>query len=153
MTYTKSYKIINSNKSGHECVDLNGKIIYISKKELETNAEFLDIDYDEAIQMWLEDEGYLENEEQETLCKKAKDSGIMSTIHGAKAEKPKAKVERERKENPTKERIIAEMGKFLCQLDGISGVNITNIGKIIEFECENKHFKLDLIQKREKKVK
>ena len=45
------------------------------------------------------------------------------------------------------------MGKFLCQLDGISGVNIVNIGKIIEFECENKHFKLDLIQKREKKVK
>ena len=39
------------------------------------------------------------------------------------------------------------------KLDRISGVNITNIGKIIEFECENKHFKLDLIQKREKKVK
>ena len=148
-----TYKIIDSKKSGYECIDLDGKIIYISKKELETNAEFLDIDYNEAIQMWLEDEGYLENEEQENLCKKAKDSGIMSTIHGAKSDKPKVKVERERKENPTKERIIAEIGKFLCQLDGISNVNIANIGKIIEFECENKHFKLDLIQKREKKVK
>lgn len=133
--------------------NLNGKNIKIPDEDIKRNMEILDLSEDEAIQLYLEDEGYLENEEVAELTKKAKDSGIMSTIHGAKAEKPKAKVERERKENPTKERIIAEIGKFLCQLDGISGVNITNIGKIIEFECENKHFKLDLIQKREKKVK
>lgn len=133
--------------------NFNGKNIKVPDEEIKKNMEILDLSQEEAIQLYLEDEGYLENEEQENLCKKAKDSGIMSTIHGAKSDKPKAKVERERKENPTKERIIAEMGKFLCQLDGISGVNITNIGKIIEFECENKHFKLDLIQKREKKVK
>lgn len=133
--------------------NLNGKNIKIPDEEIKKNMEILDLSEEEAIQLYLEDEGYLENEEVAELTKKAKDSGIMSTIHGAKAEKPKAKVERERKENPTKERIIAEIGKFLCQLDGISGVNIANIGKIIEFECENKHFKLDLIQKREKKVK
>lgn len=132
---------------------LNDKKIKIPDEEIKKNMEILDLSEEEAIQLYLEDEGYLENEEVAELTKKAKDSGIMSTIHGAKAEKPKAKVERERKENPTKERIIAEIGKFLCQLDGISGVNIVNIGKIIEFECENKHFKLDLIQKREKKVK
>ena len=132
---------------------LNDKKIRIPDEEIKKNMEILDLSKEEAIQLYLEDEGYLENEEVAELTKKAKDSGIMSTIHGAKAEKPKAKIERERKENPTKERIIAEIGKFLCQLDGISGVNITNIGKIIEFECENKHFKLDLIQKREKKVK
>ena len=132
---------------------LNDKKIRIPDEEIKKNMEILDLSEEEAIQLYLEDEGYLENEEVTELTKKAKDSGIMSTIHGAKAEKPKAKVERERKENPTKERIIAEIGKFLCQLDGISGVNIVNIGKIIEFECENKHFKLDLIQKREKKVK
>ena len=133
--------------------NFNGKNIKVPDEEIKKNMEILDLSQEEAIQLYLEDEGYLENEEQENLCKKAKDSGIMSTIHGAKSDKPKAKVERERKENPTKERIIAEIGKFLCQLDGISSVNIINIGKIIEFECENKHFKLDLIQKREKKVK
>ena len=133
--------------------NLNGKNIKIPDEEIKKNMEILDLSEEEAIQLYLEDEGYLENEEVAELTKKAKDSGIMSTIHGAKSDKPKAKVERERKENPTKERIIAEIGKFLCQLDGISSVNITNIGKIIEFECENKHFKLDLIQKREKKVK
>lgn len=132
---------------------LNDKKIRIPDEDIKRNMEILDLSEDEAIQLYLEDEGYLENEEVAELTKKAKDSGIMSTIHGAKAEKPKAKVERERKENPTKERIIAEIGKFLCQLDGISGVNIANIGKIIEFECENKHFKLDLIQKRERKEK
>ena len=132
---------------------LNDKKIKIPDEEIKKNMEILDLSEEEAIELYLEDEGYLENEEVAELTKKAKDSGIMSTIHGAKSDKPKAKVERERKENPTKERIIAEIGKFLCQLDGISNVNITNIGKIIEFECENKHFKLDLIQKREKKVK
>ena len=133
--------------------NFNGKNIKVPDEEIKKNMEILDLSQEEAIQLYLEDEGYLENKEVAELTKKAKDSGIMSTIHGAKSDKPKAKVERERKENPTKERIIAEIGKFLCQLDGISGVNITNIGKIIEFECENKHFKLDLIQKREKKVK
>lgn len=133
--------------------NLNGKNIKIPDEEIKKNMEILDLSEEEAIQLYLEDEGYLENKEVAELTKKAKDSGIMSTIHGAKSDKPKAKIERERKENPTKERIIAEIGKFLCQLDGISSVNITNIGKIIEFECENKHFKLDLIQKREKKVK
>lgn len=131
--------------------NFNDKKIKIPDEIIKKNMEILDLSEDEAIQLYLEDEGYLENEEVAELTKKAKDSGIMSTIHGAKADKPKVKVERERKENPTKERIIAEIGKFLCQLDGISGVNIINIGKIIEFECENKHFKLDLIQKREKK--
>lgn len=140
-------------RGGYMVYNLNGKNIKIPDEEIKKNMEILDLSEEEAIQLYLEDEGYLENEEVAELTKKAKDSGIMSTIHGAKAEKPKAKVERERKENPTKERIIAEIGKFLCQLDGISGVNIVNIGKIIEFECENKHFKLDLIQKREKKVK
>ena len=133
--------------------NLNGKNIKIPDEEIKKNMEILDLSEEEAIQLYLEDEGYLENKEVAELTKKAKDSGIMSTIHGAKSDKPKAKIERERKENPTKERIIAEIGKFLCQLDGISSVNITNIGKIIEFECENKHFKLDLIQKREKNVK
>ena len=131
--------------------NLNGKNIKIPDEEIKKNMEILDLSEEEAIQLYLEDEGYLENKEVAELTKKVKDSGIMSTIHGAKSDKPKAKVERERKENPTKERIISEIGKFLCQLDGISSVNITNIGKIIEFECENKHFKLDLIQKREKK--
>ena len=133
--------------------NLNGKNIKIPDEEIKKNMEILDLSEEEAIQLYLEDEGYLENKEVAELTKKAKNSGIMSTIHGAKSDKPKAKVERERKENPTKERIIAEIGKFLCQLDGISNVNIANIGKIIEFDCENKHFKLDLIQKREKKVK
>lgn len=152
MTYTKSYKIINSNKSGRECIDLGGKIVYISKKELETNAEFLDIDYDEAIQMWLEDEGYLENEEQETLCKKAKDSGIMSTIHGAKADKPRAKTTREPKSNPLKAEIIEKIAELIKNEYDINA-KITNSTKLIEFTCENREFKLDLIEKRVKKVK
>lgn len=146
------YKIINSNRQDYECIEINNKKIYISKKELETNAEFLDIDYDEAIQMWLEDEGYLENEEQETLCKKAKDSGIMSTIHGAKADKPKAKTTREPKSNPLKAEIIEKIAELIKNEYDINA-KITNSTKLIEFTCENREFKLDLVEKRIKKVK
>ena len=149
-----TYKIINSNKSGYECVDLNGKTIYISKKELETNAEFLDIDYDEAIQMWLEDEGYLENEEQEKLCKLAKENRITATIH--KAGDPEKRRKRSPKgsvENVSKEAIIDHLYDFLEQIQGVSNVFIENKTKLITFEYDNKHFKLDLIQKREKKEK
>ena len=42
--------------------NLNGKIINISDAELAKNMKALDISKDEAIQMFLEDEGYLENE-------------------------------------------------------------------------------------------
>ena len=108
--------------------NLNGKSIKIPDKEIKKNMEILDLSEKEAIQLYLEDEGYLENEEVAELTKKAKDSGIMSTIHGAKSDKPKAKIERERKENPTKERIISEIGKFLCDLDGSASVTITTIG-------------------------
>lgn len=61
----------------------------------------------EAARIYLEDEGKIINPEQEALCKKAKDSGIMRTIHDAStktATSPKTQRERTRKENPTKKK-------------------------------------------------
>lgn len=132
--------------------NLNGKNIKIPDEEIKKNMEILDLSEEEAIQLYLEDEGYLENEEVAELTKKAKDSGIMSTIHGAKTDKPRAKTTREPKSNPLKAEIIEKIAELIKNEYDINA-KITNSTKLIEFTCENREFKLDLIEKRVKKVK
>ena len=131
---------------------LKGKEINIPDEELDNLIDKLDLTMEEAIQVWLEDEGYEVNEEVEALTQKAKDNKITATIHGAKADAPKAKREVVRKENPTKEAIIQILAQTLSNQENIIDLKITNIGKIIEFKTnDGKSFKLDLIQRRDKK--
>ena len=131
---------------------INEKVITIPDAEIQANMEHLKLSQEEAIQVWLEDNEYLENEEQNILCKKAKDNRVTATVHHAKADKPKREpVERERKANPTKELIIAEIAKILPELGAVN-IKIENIGKIITFSVNNEDFKLDLVQKRKKKA-
>ena len=128
----------------------NGKIIRISEKTIENLMTQLGLDREDAIQVYLEDEGYEINEEQEELTKKAKDNRVTATIHKAEAKKKERK-KVERKPNPDKEKIIAEMATFLKEFEDINNVNIENIGKLITFEYMGKKFKLDLIETRVKK--
>ena len=132
--------------------NLNGKKIKIADEDIKRTMKILDLSEEEAIQLYLEDEGYLENEEVAELTKKAKDSGIMSTIHGAKAEKPRVKTVREPKSNPLKAEIVEKIAELIRNEFDINA-KITNSTKIIEFTCENREFKLDLVEKRIKKVK
>lgn len=128
------------------------KEVNIPDEDIKRIMKGLDISEAEAIDIWLEDEGYLENEEQEALCKKAKDVRITATIHAAKSIQEKKEVKpRERKENPTKEMIIAEVAKSLKGIAAVEDIKIENIGKIITFRIGNDEFKLDLVQKRKKK--
>ena len=128
----------------------NGKNIRIPDDIIEKMVKLLGITKEEAIQTWLEDEGFLENPEQIALCQKAKESGIMRTIHAAKAITPvKTQRERVKKENPTKEKIIAEIAKLIAEF--AENVTVVNDSKIIEFSMGDKDFKLDLTQKRKKK--
>ena len=105
---------------------------------------------EEAIQIWLEDNGYAINEEQEALCQKAKDSRITSIIHDAKGEEAeKKKREVTKKENPTKEMVISKVAELL---NGFAdNVVIENTGKIITFNLDGNSYKFDLIQRRAKK--
>lgn len=124
--------------------------INIPEDTIKNNMEILDITRDEAIEMWLDDNDYTTNEEVEELTKKAKDSGADKI----KADrKPRAKREVTRKENPTKEQIIAEIAQFLAENSQNSAIKVENVGKIITFERSGHKFKLDLIQTREKKQK
>ena len=55
-------------------VKLNNKEIKIPEEEIKRNMKILEITEEEAIQMYLEDEGYEVNEEVEKLTKKAKEN-------------------------------------------------------------------------------
>lgn len=131
--------------------ELNGKKIKIPNEDIERSMKSWGISKEEAIQMWLEDEEYLENEEQEALCQKAKENRITATIHEATAKEPKAKTQKERtrREDPTKEMIIAEIAKILPKF--AENVKVENIGKLITFTIGEESYKLDLIKQRKAK--
>ena len=70
---------------------LNGKNIKIPDNELESIQKGLQVTKEEAIQIYLEDNEYLENTEQVALDKKAKDNKITATIHKAQSDKERKK--------------------------------------------------------------
>ena len=134
--------------------NLNGKNIHIPDNEITKSMKLLDLSKDEAIQMWLEDEGYLENAEVEALTAKAK---VNKISHEAKSDKPRKAVKRERKPDEEKENLIAILENCLLNtadnsnLD-VNSVKITNKSKVIEFNVGNNHYKLDLIRQRPPKT-
>lgn len=128
----------------------NGKVIRISEATIENLMTNLDLDRESAIQVYLEDEGYEINEEQEELTQKAKDNKITASIHKAEG-KTRERKKVERKPNPDKESLIAAMAGFLGELNEVEDVQVTNVGKIIEFTFRGKAMKLDLVEKRVKK--
>ena len=136
-------------------MNVNGVDYKIPDKDVLRIMNGLKVTAAEAGRIWLEDEGKLHNEEQENLCKKAKDSGVMRTIHGATSEeviskkmteKPKTSKPKTVKENPTKEKIITDIAELLNNY--CENVTITNKAKIIEFSLNGNNFKIDLTQKR-----
>lgn len=131
--------------------NFNGRKIRIPDAEIERSMKTLKMTKEEAIQLWLEDEGYLDNEEQEALEKKAKDNRITATIHQAQAigVKQKTTRERTRKENPTKEMIIREIAAILPNF--AENIQILNIGKLISFTIGDETYEIDLKQKRKPK--
>ena len=130
----------------------DGKTVRIPQDQINRSMAMLHLSKDEAIQMYLEDEGYLVNPEQEELCQKAKDNRITATIHKAKGEvKQKTQRERVKKSDPTKEGIIVAIAEMLPTLDA-ENVVIANAGKIITFTIGGDEYKLDLIRKRPPKT-
>ena len=132
----------------------NGKVVKAMTSYLENMVKTLDIDMDEAVLTWLEDEGYLVNEEQEELCAAAKENkSLASARKGIRdGAKEKKKAVRTVKENPTKEMIIATIFKSIEALDGATDIVVENKGKLITFNMAGESFKIDLVQKRKPKA-
>ena len=131
--------------------NFRNKVLNIPDEEIENLMNTLELTEEEAIETWLDDNDYTKNEEVEKLTKKAKENGVK--IRG-ESDAPKAKRVVERKANPTKEKIIAILAETLAKQDNLMNIKVTNIGKLIEFtDNEGNSFKLDLVQRRNKKSK
>lgn len=128
----------------------NGKQVDIPDNELDKLVDKLNLSLAEAIELWLEDNDFQINEEQEELDKKAKKERITATIHEAKADKPRKERKVVRKEDSTKEGIIKALAERLEEL--ATEVKIENIGKLITFKLGDDSFKLDLIRQRKPKA-
>ncbi|MBR5597914.1 MAG: hypothetical protein IKW30_10960 [Lachnospiraceae bacterium] len=130
--------------------EFNGKKLNIPKAEIEKSMKVLGLSKDDAIQMWLEDEGYLENEEQENLCKLAKENKITATIHQAsgKTEKKQSKP-RTVKISDEKQALFKDLVDFLTESN--QNVEILKENKLIQVKIGEKTFKIDLIEQRSPK--
>ena len=127
--------------------EINGKVVKIPLPEITKYMAKLDLTEDEAIELWLTDNDYMDNEEVDRLSKQAKDNKVNIR---AESDEPRKKREVVKKENPTKEGIIKEVAAMLGNIGAVN-IKITNISKLVEFEMDGNNFKLDLVQKRQPK--
>lgn len=139
-------------KNGKYLISMeNGKKYFMEVAKVDNLQKQLKISEFEAIEMWLEDNGYLVNKEQNALDMKAKGNKVKLTVS---TEKPKAKTQKERvvKSNPDKEYIVRVVAEFLEEIVGKDNINIENKAKLITFNYKGEDYKLDLVQKRKSKV-
>lgn len=126
----------------------NGKEINIPDADIKNYMKTLDLTEEEAIEMYLDDEGYTENDEVEELTKKAKEN--KTTLIHAQVDKRERKLrETAPKEDKVKEDIINQVSELLSSI--ADRVDITNKTKMIEFDLDGDHYKFDLIRQRKKK--
>ncbi len=124
----------------------NGKVVNIPDKEIEKSMKALDLSKEDAIQMWLEDNDYEVNEEQEELDSKAKKVKIQ---HGASAvdKTEKEKKPRVVKISDEKQALFGEIYLHLKEVFG-DNVQIVKENKLLTVTQGKKVFKIDLIEQR-----
>jgi hypothetical protein len=122
-----------------------GKVVQVPNAEISKLQTLLKISRSEAVEVWLYDNNYIENEEADELTAKAKENKVS---HNARAEnKPKTQRERVVKEDKVKEAIIQAVADMLPSLNA-ENVVIEKKGKLITFEVGTEKFKFDLIRQR-----
>jgi hypothetical protein len=128
--------------------NFGGKQIRIPDDEIAVAMKNLGLSEPEAIQMWLEDEGFLDNEEQEALCEKAKENKVRVQGEGLKERKPREKPKTV-KVSDEKAQLFNEIVENLKE----NGRNfeISKQNKLILVKINEKIFKIDLIEQRTKK--
>ena len=128
----------------------NGKNINIPDSEIKSHMANLQLTEEEAIQLYLEDEGYLDNDELEELDSKAKKVKIQ---HGASAvdkNEKKEKKPRTVKISDEKQGLFNNIYNFLVETYD-SSVEIIKENKLLTLKIGEKTFKVDLIEQRQPK--
>ena len=142
----KDYKL---NGSVYEITLDNNKVVKVSAKWVDNSMKSLETDLEDVLLMWLEDNDYIVNEEQDNLDKVAKKTKVKVDIDTPKKKTPR---ERTQKPQPEKEYIVGIIAEFLEDITDISNLNIENKAKLITFDYKGNSYKLDLVQKRPPKT-
>ena len=127
--------------------NFKGKNIRIPDDEIERNISILGISQDEAIEMWLSDNDYLDNETIENLSEKAKKNKIQHEARNIN--KTTIRKAREKAPDAEKENLISFFAD--CLKNASIPAEIVNKSKLITFKVNDSYFKLDLIRQRQPK--
>lgn len=127
----------------------NGKVVKAMTSYIERMMENLNLDMEDAVLTWLEDEEYLINDEQEELVNATKKYKLNINAGERKERKKKEVV---KKENPVKKATIDLLAKALENLEGATDIIIENETKLVTFKVGDREFKLDLVEKRKPKA-
>ena len=112
----------------------------------------LELSQEDAINLWLEDNDYEVNEEQNALDEKAKKVKIQ---HDAVGEQPRKKSEKPRtvKVSDAKKELFYQLSQFLkefCEENPATYTVLTE-NKLLQVNFNDETFKIDLIQQRKPK--
>ena len=129
----------------------NGKTVNIPVATIEKNMRLLDMSKEDAIAMWLDDNGYTVNEEQAELDAKASKEKISCdarTIKERRNGQPRTtKVSDEKKE--LFDSIVQNLTR--CVPVEQENIKILTQNKLIQVQIGEKTFKIDLIEQRKPK--
>ena len=132
----------------------NGKVVKVAKGYIDKCITRLNIDMEEALLTYLEDEGYMDNLDQIDLCNQAKENKSNKIIDAKVEKAPTKKTQKERtqKPQPEKEYIIGVVAELLEDITGVNNLTIENKAKVITFTYKDNDYKIDLTQKRKPKA-
>jgi len=124
--------------------NLNGKVIAIPDAEIEKLMKTLDITREEAIDTWLFDNDYVDNEEADDMTEKAKQIRRYE-----KSDKPRKKTVKERKIDEAKKTIFDFIANKLANLEGLADMVTKNEAEI-SFNFGGDAYTIKLIKHRKK---
>ena len=134
-------------------VDVKGrqKTINIPEATIKEYEKCFELSTEEAIKMYLEEEGYLDNAELDELEEKAEKNKV--SVRGeakSKTERKKTSKPKVVKVSDTKKEIFSKISQFLIDTFG-ENVEILKENKLIQVKIEEDMFKIDIIQQRKPK--
>ena len=124
--------------------NLNGKVIAIPDAEIEKLMTTLSITKEEAIDTWLFDNEYTDNEEADDMTEKAKQIRRYE-----KSDKPRKKTAKERKIDEAKKTIFDFIADKLANLEGLADMVTKNEAEI-SFNFGGDAYTIKLIKHRKK---
>lgn len=134
-------------------VDVKGrqKTINIPDATIKEYEKCFELSTEDAIKMYLEEEGYLDNAELDELEEKAEKNKV--SVRGeakSKTERKKTSKPKVVKVSDTKKELFSKISQFLSETFG-ENAEVLKENKLIQVKIGEDMFKIDIIQQRKPK--